>query len=333
MNMKKLGFALSLTAAFGLMACGDSSSSASGGTPSCNVSSDANSVTRSMSYGGETVEVKQTIEGDYLITASTYKGMPKEAVEEECQEAKYDRNAEVTCEGNTVTTKVEAAGVTVAKLKSQAEGMCKDITSGGFDDADEEVEYPSKYDGQNKEEDVPGVIYSNDPKSVDEDPEGGNSNPIDDPIDNPIDDPVTDPDPKTDVNNPMGSYNQPCSVEGEKKIDVVFGMEAPLICKDGFWDADEDAMEQNLMCSVEGAKKDTVIAGLSMTLTCDEGEWTLDEDAAQDMLKCNQEGAKSTMMGMPVICQDGEWVLDEESMDWGDYGDWGDWDDEEIIVD
>ena len=310
MNMKKLGFALSLTAAFGLMACGDSSSSASGGTPSCNVSSDANSVTRSMSYGGETVEVKQTIEGDYLITASTYKGMPKEAVEEECQEAKYDINAEVTCEGNTVTTKVEAAGVTVAKLKSLAEGMCKDISSGvNMDDEEEEDGYPSKND-----------IHDN----------GGNSNPIDDPIDNPIDDPVTDPDPKTDVNNPMGSYNQPCSVEGEKKIDVVFGMEAPLICKDGFWDADEDAMEQNLMCSVEGAKKDTVIAGLSMTLTCDEGEWTLDEDAAQDMLKCDQEGAKSVVMGLPVICKDGQWDLDEDSMDWGDYGDWGD---EEIIVD
>ena len=310
MNMKKLGFALSLTAAFGLMACGDSSSSASGGTPSCNVSSDANSVTRSMSYGGETVEVKQTIEGDYLITASTYKGMPKEAVEEECQEAKYDGNAEVTCEGNTVTTKVEAGGMTIAKLKSLAEGMCKDISSGvNMDDEEEEDDYPSKND-----------IHDN----------GGNSNPIDDPIDNPIDDPVTDPDPKTDVNNPMGSYNQPCSVEGEKKIDVVFGMEAPLICKDGFWDADEDAMEQNLMCSVEGATKDTVIAGIAMTLTCDEGEWTMDEASAEEMLKCDQEGAKSVVMGLPVICKDGQWDLDEDSMDWGDYGDWGD---EEIIVD
>ena len=310
MNMKKIGFALSLTAAFGLMACGDSSSSASGGTPSCNVSSDANSVTRSMSYGGETVEVKQTIEGDYLITASTYKGMPKEAVEEECQEAKYDGNAEVTCEGNTVTTKVEAGGMTIAKLKSLADGMCKDISSGVNMDDEEEDDYtPSKND-----------IHDN----------GGNSNPIDDPIDNPIDDPVTDPDPKTDVNNPMGSYNQPCSVEGEKKIDVVFGMEAPLICKDGFWDADEDAMEQNLMCSVEGATKDTVIAGIAMTLTCDEGEWTMDEASAEEMLKCDQEGAKSVVMGLPVICKDGQWDLDEDSMDWGDYGDWGD---EEIIVD
>lgn len=315
MNMKKLGFALSLTAAFGLMACGDSSSSASGGTPSCNVSSDANSVTRSMSYGGETVEVKQTIEGDYLITASTYKGMPKEAVEEECQEAKYDRNAEVTCEGNTVTTKVEAAGVTVAKLKSLAEGMCKDISSGvNMDDEEEEDDYPSKKDSLDN--DTP--VY--------EGSDGGNSNPIDDPID----DPVTDPDPKTDVNNPMGSYNQPCSVEGEKKIDVVFGMEAPLICKDGFWDADEEAMEAGLVCSTEGATKDTVIAGLSMTMTCEDGEWTMDESSFEEAMKCSKEGEKSTVMGLPVICQDGEWILDEESMDLGDYGDW---DESSVIVD
>jgi hypothetical protein len=307
MNMKKLGFALSLTAAFGLMACGDSSSSASGGTPSCNVSSDANSVTRSMSYGGETVEVKQTIEGDYLITASTYKGMPKEAVEEECQEAKYDGNAEVTCEGNTVTTKVEAGGMTIAKLKSLAEGMCKDISSGvNMDDEEEEDDYPSKND-----------IHDN----------GGNSNPIDDPIDNPIDDPVTNPDPNTTVDDLIGSYGQPCSVEGQKKNDVVFGVNVPMICKDGAWDSDDDAMEEMWSCSVEGATKDTVIAGISMTLTCDEGEWTMDDSSSEEMLKCDQEGAKSTLMGLPVICKDGEWEVDEDSMDWGD------WDDGDIIVD
>jgi hypothetical protein len=307
MNMKKLGFALSLTAAFGLMACGDSSSSASGGTPSCNVSSDANSVTRSMSYGGETVEVKQTIEGDYLITASTYKGMPKEAVEEECQEAKYDRNAEVTCEGNTVTTKVEAGGMTIAKLKSLAEGMCKDISSGvNMDDEEEEDDYPSKND-----------IHDN----------GGNSNPIDDPIDNPIDDPVTNPDPNTTVDDLIGSYGQPCSVEGQKKNDVVFGVNVRMICKDGAWDSDDDAMEEMWSCSVEGATKDTVIAGISMTLTCDEGEWTMDDSSSEEMLKCDQEGAKSTLMGLPVICKDGEWEVDEDSMDWGD------WDDGDIIVD
>jgi hypothetical protein len=47
MNMKKMGIALSLTAAFGLIACDDSSSASSenkdnGANPTCSVSSDKN---------------------------------------------------------------------------------------------------------------------------------------------------------------------------------------------------------------------------------------------------------------------------------------------------
>lgn len=323
MNMKKIGFALSLTAAFGLMACGDSSSNSNGGMPSCNVTSDANSVTRSMSYGGESVVVKQTIEGNYLITTTTYKGMPKDAVEEECEEAKYDREAEVTCEGNSVTTKVEAEGMSIAKLKTLAESTCKEISSGVYvDDEDEEEDYPSKKDGRDKDDVTPGVVDNDDP--VYEGSNGGNSDPIENPID-------PDPDPITTTEDIMGSYGQPCTIEGEKKNDVVFGMNVPMICKDGFWDADEETMEALQACNVEGATKDTVIAGIAMTLTCDEGEWTMDEASAEEMLKCDQEGAKAIVMGLPVICKDGQWDLDEDAMDWGDY--LGDWDDEGVIID
>ena len=323
MNMKKLGFALSLTAAFGLMACGDSSSNSNGGMPSCNVTSDANSVTRSMSYGGESVVVKQTIEGNYLITTTTFKGMPKDAVEEECQEAKYDREAEVTCEGNSVTTKVEAEGISIAKLKTIAESTCKEISSGVYvDDEDEEEDYPSKKDGRDKDDVTPGVVDNDGP--VYEGSNGGNSDPIENPID-------PDPDPITTTEDIMGSYGQPCTIEGEKKNDVVFGMNVPMICKDGFWDADEETMEALQACNVEGATKDTVIAGIAMTLTCDDGEWTMDEASAEEMLKCDQEGAKAIVMGLPVICKDGQWDLDEDAMDWGDY--LGDWDDEGVIID
>ena len=323
MNMKKLGFALSLTAAFGLMACGDSSSNSNGGMPSCNVTSDANSVTRSMSYGGESVVVKQTIEGNYLITTTTFKGMPKDAVEEECQEAKYDREAEVTCEGNSVTTKVEAEGISIAKLKTIAESTCKEISSGVYvDDEDEEDYVPSKQDGRDKDDVTPGVVDNDDP--VYEGSNGGSSDPIENPID-------PDPDPITTTEDIMGSYGQPCTIEGEKKNDVVFGMNVPMICKDGFWDADEETMEALQACNVEGATKDTVIAGIAMTLTCDDGEWTMDEASAEEMLKCDQEGAKAIVMGLPVICKDGQWDLDEDAMDWGDY--LGDWDDEGVIID
>ncbi|WP_163437704.1 hypothetical protein [Fibrobacter succinogenes] len=322
MNMKKMGLALSLTAAFGLMACGDSSSNANGGMPTCNVTSDANSVTMTSSFQGESYIQKVVIDGDFTIKTTTMKGMPQEDVDEECYITKMDnRGAEVTCSGNTITVKDDADGVTIEYLKKNAESMCKDITSGGFDDADEEVEYPSKYDGQNKEEDVPGVIYSNDPKSVDEDPEGGDSDSV-----TPSE---TNPNPNTTV-DVMGSYGQSCSIEGEKKNDVIFGMDVPMICKNGMWDADEDAMEQALLCSVEGSTKDTVIAGIAMTLTCDEGEWTMDESSSEEMLKCSQEGATSIVMGLPVVCKDGSWELDEDSVDWGEYGDW---DESSVIVD
>ena len=141
MNMKKMGLALSLTAAFGLMACGDSSSNANGGMPTCNVTSDANSVTMTSSFQGESYIQKVVIDGDFTIKTTTMKGMPQEDVDEECYITKMDkRGADVTCSGNTITVKDDADGVTIEYLKKNAESMCKDITSGGFDDADEEVE-------------------------------------------------------------------------------------------------------------------------------------------------------------------------------------------------
>lgn len=309
MNMKKWGFALSLTAAFGLMACGDSSSNANGGMPTCNVTSDANSVTSTSSYGGQTVITKHVIDGDYLVTSVTYKGMPNDVVEEECAEAKLDRSAEVTCEGNTITTKVSNKGAALEILKKNAEATCKEMSSGKYIDDDEEDDYtPSKKDNLN-----------NDPEVIDDGSEGGDSDPV-----NP---PETNPGSGTSVKDIVGSYGQPCSVEGEKKNDVAFGMTVPLICKNGVWDGDEEAMDEMWLCSVEGSTKDTVLAGIPMTLTCEDGEWTLDETSSEEALKCDQEGATSVMMGLPVICRDGEWEMDEDSVDWGD------WDEDDVIID
>ena len=107
--MKKMGLALSLTAAFGLMACGDSSSNANGGMPTCNVTSDANSVTMTSSFQGESYIQKVVIDGDFTIKTTTMKGMPQEDVDEECYITKMDnRGAEVTCSGNTITVKDDA---------------------------------------------------------------------------------------------------------------------------------------------------------------------------------------------------------------------------------
>lgn len=139
MNITKLGLTFSLTAAFGLVACGDSSSNASGGnTPSCKVTSDDNSVTLSANYQGETYMQKVVLDGDYTIMTTTMKGMPQAEIDEECEYTKEEyRGAEVTCSGNSITVKHASDGTTIDVLKKNAEYMCKEITEHEIDDDDE----------------------------------------------------------------------------------------------------------------------------------------------------------------------------------------------------
>ena len=133
MSIKVLGVALSLTAAFGLMACDNSSSSNK--TPSCSVTSDANSVTMTSGYAGQSLIEKAVIEGDYIIKTSTYKGITSDDFEEECQDMKsYNRALDVTCEGRVITVKGSARGVTIDYLKQLAEEECADIKSADYDD-------------------------------------------------------------------------------------------------------------------------------------------------------------------------------------------------------
>ena len=152
MNMTKLGLALSLTAAFGLVACGDSSSNASGGnTPSCDVTSDGNSVTMSAHYQGESYTRKFVLDGDFTIMTTTMKGMPQSEIDEECEYTMEEYwGAEVTCSGNTIVVKDDADGATVEVLKKNAEFMCREITEGfmGEDDGDEreDSDGPDEFD-------------------------------------------------------------------------------------------------------------------------------------------------------------------------------------------
>ena len=136
MNLKILGMALSVAATFGLMAC-DNSSSSNGGVPSCKVTTDANSVTLTSSLGGQSMTEKAVIEGDYVIKTTTYKGISKSEVQEQCNEMKSYRQAlDVTCGDNSVTVKGYAMGVTVADLKKLADEECVDIKTADYDDED-----------------------------------------------------------------------------------------------------------------------------------------------------------------------------------------------------
>lgn len=135
--MKKLGIALSVAALFGLAAC-DSSSSASGNGISCNVTSDANSVTMSSSYMGQSYIEKYTISGETMITTITMKGMPQEEINEECEDTKDSyRWAEVTCSGNNIVITDDADGATLEQLKKHAETGCNAMLSNDYDEDDD----------------------------------------------------------------------------------------------------------------------------------------------------------------------------------------------------
>ncbi len=129
MIAKKWGLALSLTFAFGLMACDSSSGGKGGNTISCKVTSTSNSVTMSASYQGQSITEKVTLQGDNMIQTTTYSGMTQSEFNEECEDAKEYSFGDVTCEGKTITVKGEAYGVTIGKLKESAEEMCDEMKS------------------------------------------------------------------------------------------------------------------------------------------------------------------------------------------------------------
>ena len=129
MIAKKLGLALSLTFAFGLMACDSSSGGKGGNTISCKVTSTSNSVTMSASYQGQSVTQKVTLQGDNMIETTTFSGMTQSEFNEECEDAKEISYGDVSCDGRTITLKMSSHGVTVDQLKEGAEEQCDEMKS------------------------------------------------------------------------------------------------------------------------------------------------------------------------------------------------------------
>ena len=123
MKMRILGLALSLSAAFGLMACGDSSSGSD--SPYCNVSSEGNTVTVKMGFQGQSTETTEVLdENGYLTMTVVYSGFSQEELNAECREAKLKMGSDVTCEGNTIIGK-GYAGTTIETVVKQNELECK----------------------------------------------------------------------------------------------------------------------------------------------------------------------------------------------------------------
>ena len=132
--MKKLFMALSLTAAFGLMACGDDSSSSAksgdGTVEKCDVSRDGDNVLVKLVADGITMNTTLSIGADGVITeVAKFEGnVTKEAFDQECAEQKADQgNLSVECDAsaNTITGTYKDETVANAdELEAQNKIMC-----------------------------------------------------------------------------------------------------------------------------------------------------------------------------------------------------------------
>jgi hypothetical protein len=132
--MKKILFALSLTAAFGLMACGDDSSSSAsdkeGAVENCKVSRDGDKVLVNVSFDGLSETVTMTIDAEGLITevAKINGDISKADFDKACNEEKADEdNLSVDCDESaktiTVTYKDEDLK-SVDDLETTSQAMC-----------------------------------------------------------------------------------------------------------------------------------------------------------------------------------------------------------------
>ena len=117
-----------------------------------------------------------------------------------------------------------------------------------------------------------------------------------------------------------GDDNAPRDEEGAKKTESYMGQEIPLVCEEGFWMPDEEAMDEMYTCDEEGATKtDTVTMGnnsMQVAYVCVDGEWEVDSAATA---KCDKEGDEMEIdfggMVMKATCVNGTWVPDEGAME------------------
>ena len=132
--MKKLFMALSLTAAFGLMACGDDSSSSAksgdGKVEKCEVTRDGDNVLVKLVADGITMNTTLSIDAEGVITevAKLEGDFSQADFDKECAEQKADQgNLSVECDASNNTISGTYKDETVAnadELEAQHKIMC-----------------------------------------------------------------------------------------------------------------------------------------------------------------------------------------------------------------
>jgi len=319
MISKKFALALSLTAAFGLIACDDSSSSPNSDTPTdpsqvkidCEVSTSGNAVT--VKYGvasvGEMVTTTFELNGDEIIETFvedfTTSNLNAAIVDEACEDAKKEnKDAEITCSGKTITvvTTEDAEGQSLDDLKKMADGMCEAM-KGNVD-----IEDPDEPDEPSSGDD-PDAETSSSSEASGEDPAAESSSSSE----------ASGEDPAAESSSSFADMTK-CNEEGAT-MEVGSGdFTTTLVCQDGEWTADTTAFMEMMQCNEEGATQELeLMPGMSVKMVCVDGNWTPDSSAAEDMTKCDTEGATKEMevagITMNLVCTDGEWVADEQAIE------------------
>lgn len=290
MKFKKLAFGLSLTAAFGLMACGDDSSSspttAGDLTPKCSVSSTDNSVGYTVTSGSVSTVFTAKVNKDGSITYTSTQTFPSSTfssseLKMECEAAKKDasgENVELTCNSDKIAaTWTEDANedVSLADLKKEYQLLC-DMTSGknpsfDFDDDDEDDDDDDeKQDGDssNSKDDAENATPVDPSDDDDEEEDDDYESPVgsDDDDDYGFDSPI-------DMDSLLSEFEKmpECTKSNEGDKTTYLGMS--MICKDGEWEPDMEDLGIDLGNCDSFKKSDDVwtktmnVMGMEMTET------------------------------------------------------------------
>lgn len=308
MKIWKLGTALSLTAAFGLMACGDDSSSGTAASGdfgyTCDIT-DTKAVVK-QNAGDYSVTMTHMIDDKGVLTVKYEYGPGYTDVCNGPEVAALTADAvdaDASCENNTLTivtkeaTTAEAfkeyiAGVTTVcedPAQQSAEPVSTDDDAEGTDDAD-----PTSSDSE-----------STDPaSSSDEDDDGVSSSSIDWDA---LTETCTDGDSTELMGVTMvcqdGEWTVPdvpeCTAANEGATAEIAGV--AMICSDGDWEPDMPE------CTAANEGATTEIMGMAMV--CSDGEWE------PNMPECtaDNEGATTEIMGLSMVCKSGEWEMDMSS--------------------
>lgn len=281
MKFKKLAFGLSLTAAFGLMACGDDSSSSPNATgdltPKCSVSSTDNSVGYTMTSGSVSTVFTAKVNKDGSITYTSTQTFPSSTfssseLKMECEAAKKDassENVELTCKSDEISatwTDDADEDVTLADLKKEYQFLCDALTDKkpSFDFEDDDDDEKQDEDSSNSKDDAENATPVDSSDDDGEEEDGDSNDDFDSPVELPGDAGLDS------LFNELEKMPE-CTESNEGNKTTYMGMS--MICKDGEWEPDMEDLGIDLGNCDSFKKSDDVwtktmnMMGMEMTET------------------------------------------------------------------